>query len=82
LCLKNDAKCSIIRLTTKPSKGKREMKRLVAIILCLAMSFSLMGCDSKGNEKLPSGSDPTTDTDITPEQLDEILAEIEAGEAE
>ncbi len=58
------------------------MKRIFAIILCLAMMLSLIGCDSKGNEKLPSGSDPTTDTDITPEQLEEILAEIEAGEAE
>lgn len=56
------------------------MKRLFAIILCLAMSFSLMGCDSKGNERLPSGSDPTTDTDITPEQLEEILAELESEE--
>ena len=56
------------------------MKRLFTIILCLAMCLSLLGCDSK--EKLPSGSDPTTDTDITPEQLEEILAEIEAGEVE
>ena len=78
MCLKNDAKCSIIRLTTKQSKGKREMKRLVAIILCLAMSFSLMACE----KKLPSGSDPSTDTDLTPEQMEEILAEIEAGAAE
>ena len=54
------------------------MKRLVAIILCLAMSFSLMACE----KKLPSGSDPSTDTDLTPEQMEEILAEIEAGAAE
>ena len=57
-----------------------EMKRIFAIMLCLAMCLSLLGCNSR--EKLPSGSDPTTDTDITPEQLEEILAEIEGGGAE
>ena len=35
-----------------------------------------------GAKKLPSGSDPSTDTDITDAQLEEILAEIEAGMAE
>ena len=56
------------------------MKKVFAILLCLTMMLSLIGCE--GKEKLPSGSDPTTDTDLTPEQLEEILAEIEAGEAE
>lgn len=78
--MKNDAKCRIIGARTIKAKEHWIMKRLFAIILCLAMCLSLLGCDSK--EKLPSGSDPTTDTDITPEQLEEILAEIEAGEVE
>ena len=56
------------------------MKRLFAILLCLAMSCGLMGCDGSG--RLPSGSDPSTDTDITPEMLRERLADLDSGEAE
>ena len=54
---------------------------LIGVCVCLCWwLLSLIGCD--GKDKLPSGSDPTTDTDLTPQQLEEILAEIEAGEAE
>lgn len=53
------------------------MKRIFAMILCLAMMLSLMGCDSKGNDKLPSGSDPATDTDLTDEELEQLIAELE-----
>lgn len=48
------------------------MKRLFAYLLSLAMLLSLMGCDG-GSLK------PSTDTDLTDEELQQIIAEAKAG---
>ena len=56
------------------------MKKIFSIILCLAMMFSLIGCDSGKNDTLPSGSDPATDTDLSDEELEQIIADMEKAE--
>ena len=48
------------------------MKKLFAYLLCLAMLLSLMGCDSGFGK-------PSTDTDLSDEELQQIIAETKAG---
>ena len=47
------------------------MKRIFAFILSLAMMLSLIGCDS-------GSKGPATDTDLTDEDLQQIIAETKA----
>ena len=54
------------------------MKRLYAIILTLAMIFALSACK---DSSAPSGSGPSSGTDLTPAQIEKILEEMEKEEA-
>lgn len=53
------------------------MKRLAAILLTLTMMFALCACDNSGKT-----TGKSTDSDLTYEEIQQILEEMEQAEAE
>ena len=58
-------------------QGYITMKRITALILALALALSLAACKGKTAEKRAS-----TDSDLTSEEMERLVAEMEKEEAE